>query len=528
MLIRGVIWAFAATLAAQSAFALPYVPLWCTGKYSAHFGNGTAGYSANALKVSDIALDREGNIVAVMGGSGQTTTNVVKVSPAGAVLWTKDITCGTSCSMWIKAVEVDGSNNIFLAGDYLGFMYLAKWNKNGSELWTYSVTGTAAASLVLQSNFAYVGGGASVYKYDISGKSPVFSISKAVKGDIVDMLVDPTGNVYVSEINGTSPTTPWIEKIKYDFSTVPFSYSKTGGRMAWGPDHYIYALRMQSSCPGCGNSGDFYKINPSNLSTAEASTVSPDPLQGYNSGSMFGAMPAALAFTPDGNIALACSLQDTSSGQNITSEIRGVALVEARIAKRCDTCPDSSWSNLWIQAQFAPLLKSYCSSSDTESITFNSIVATSGRIYAGGTFSGGSCGDGGRESPRYWVMALGDSQAEHAVGKGKIEVRRNIIHTEDGDKAIIIIHGAPGGKVALAVIGPSGYALGAINPRTAWGQTSGDSEWRVNLDSNGEAIVYWDGKLDGKVPLKTGVYWIAVGGASVNDRKQVMVISRDQ
>jgi hypothetical protein len=118
---------------------------------------------------------------------------------------------------------------------------------------------------------------------------------------------------------------------------------------------------------------------------------------------------------------------------------------------------------------------------------------------------------------------------QHA-GSGGMEIRHNIIHVKYGNgvestgytsPALVLLHGPPGGKVQLAIAGPTGHPLGDIN-RTFYviGLDSGST---VTLNDQGNGLCNIAGSANG-TSLGTGMFWVMASGAVVA-RKPLMVVS---
>ncbi len=128
------------------------------------------------------------------------------------------------------------------------------------------------------------------------------------------------------------------------------------------------------------------------------------------------------------------------------------------------------------------------------------------------------------------VLSTNEAAAAHPAGPHGMTIRHNIVRLKYGtggtsagfvSPALVLLHGAPGGKVRLDIAGPTGRPLGEIN-RTFFviGQDSGST---VTLNDQGNGSCTVEGSANG-VQLGTGMFWVMASGA-VTARAPLLVIS---
>lgn len=97
----------------------------------------------------DIAVDTDGSVYAVGSiyvGSPGWNTWIRKYNSGGSILWTKsehytDSAIYTSAA---RGIAIDGSHNIYVAGNEGSISWIRKFNSSGSELWALGGTTTSS------------------------------------------------------------------------------------------------------------------------------------------------------------------------------------------------------------------------------------------------------------------------------------------------------------------------------------------------------------------------------------------------
>ncbi len=209
-------------------------------QWQAHYNGPANGYD----NPTGIALDNGGNVY-VTGRSVQTgffsDYLTVKYNSAGVEQWSKSFDGAIAREDRAAEVATDNAGNIYVTGWAYhphSSITTVKYNTEGVQQWAttsasnYYVQGAKAVKLDNAGNvyaLGYFQNSSEMYryliiKYDNAGVQQWDAVHISGDANPTDMVIDGSGNVYVTGYSGQPLSFPIdVKQIKYDYNTVKFN-----------------------------------------------------------------------------------------------------------------------------------------------------------------------------------------------------------------------------------------------------------------------------------------------------------------
>ena len=180
-----------------------------TIKYNASGNQVWIRIFSGASDVCKLAVDSLGNVIvcgsAISNGGLKSDFVLIKYNSSGATLWSKVYTIAGNVTLMANDMTVDISGNVYVTGGTSAEIHTIKYDSFGDSVWGKTLSfGTARKVSVDFEGNVYVAGGTA--DYFILKYSPLGALQWANYFDggiggsdfLVDMLLDASGNVYVT------------------------------------------------------------------------------------------------------------------------------------------------------------------------------------------------------------------------------------------------------------------------------------------------------------------------------------------
>jgi sugar lactone lactonase YvrE len=162
---------------------------------SAYDPTGISIWTKPSLSVRQVAVDRDGNLLAV---SETSTNNIRNFDPAGTELWVR------SHGTFVEGVASDKDGNVCITGGRTSNITTRKYNSAGTLLWSADMGTTSRGIAVDPAGNVYVNA-VSVRKFNSAGATQ-WTVSPGFPGRTRGIAVDASGNVYVcGQVTNTNP-----------------------------------------------------------------------------------------------------------------------------------------------------------------------------------------------------------------------------------------------------------------------------------------------------------------------------------
>ena len=152
----------------------------------------------------DIKVDDGGNVF-VTGFANGDPNNIfrgralvtIKYNPDGTVAWNRSYDVSPSGGVG-NSIALDGSSNVYIAGESNGGTLLLKYDNSGQLLWARTTTGgygSGAKALIDSDGNIVVVSGSEILKYDPNG---TLIWQESFNASFADLKFDASNNVYVT------------------------------------------------------------------------------------------------------------------------------------------------------------------------------------------------------------------------------------------------------------------------------------------------------------------------------------------